>query len=104
VTSCQALRELMPLLEPADRRTAVRHLWQAIAGLYGLMGFLAPLDDGELAALRTLPCPSWPAITAAACDSLDEHDIKLAFVCRREAVAYDEPLYRLAAARRLKLA
>jgi len=104
VTSCQALRELMPLLEPVDRHRAVRHLWQAIAGLYGLMEFLTPLDDPALAALRTRPCPTWPAIAAAACESLDEHDIKLAFACQREAVAYDESLYRLAAARRLKLA
>lgn len=103
VTSCQALRELSPLLAPADRHKAVRHLWQSIAAIYALMGFLAPLTDSELDARRALPCPDWPAIEAAACASLDEHDIKLAFVCRREAAAYDEPLYRLAAARRLKL-
>jgi hypothetical protein len=104
VTSCQALRELTGLLSRADQHKAVRHLWQAIAALYGLMGFLEPLSDAALDALRPLPCPAWPAIEAAACASLDEHDIKLTFVCRREEQAYDEPLYRLAAARRLNLA
>jgi hypothetical protein len=54
-------------------------------------------------ARRKLPCPPWSAIEEAACASRDEHDIKLAFVCRREELAYGEPLYRLAAARRLKL-
>ncbi|MEJ0068749.1 MAG: questin oxidase family protein [Pseudomonadota bacterium] len=87
VTSCQALRELLPLMGRADQHKAVRHLWQAIAALYGLMGFLTPLTDAELDKLRALPCPSWPVIEAAACASLDEHDIKLTFVCRREAQA-----------------
>jgi hypothetical protein len=104
VTSCQALRELLPLLGRADRHKAVRQLWQSIAAIYALMGFLVPLTDDEMAARRALPCPPWSAIEAAACAARDEHDIKLALVCRREAQAYDEPLYRLAAARRLKLA
>jgi len=103
VTSCQALRELMPLLSRADQHKAVRHLWQSIAAIYALMGFLVPLTDAEMAARRALPCPPWSAIEAAACAARDEHDIKLTLVCRREAQAYDEPLYRLAAARRLKL-
>jgi hypothetical protein len=104
VTSCQALRELMPLLGRADQHRAVRYLWQSIAAIYSLMGFLAPLTDDDMAARRRLPCPPWTTIAAAACASRDEHDIKLALVCRREEQAYGEPLYRLAAARRLKLA
>ena len=54
VTSCQALRELIGLLSRADQHKAVRHLWQAIAALYGLMGFLEPLTDAALTPYRAI--------------------------------------------------
>ncbi len=104
MTACQALRELLPYLSPEDEIVAIRYLWQAIASVYGLMGFLEPTPSNELDRLRDLSCPSWDEIKAAATKSLDEHDLKIAFVMSEEEKAYGEPLYRLASARRMKLA
>lgn len=80
-----------------------RHFWQAIASLMPQMGFPSLPDAATLDAWRALSAPDWPEIEAAAAASYDEHDISLVFSAREEMALYGDPLYRLAAARRMGL-
>ncbi len=80
-----------------------RHYWQVIAALMPQMGFPQLPDAATLDAWRALPAPDWPQIEAAAAASYDEHDISLVFSAREEMAVYGDPLYRLAAARRMGL-
>lgn len=86
-----------------DASLLQRHFWQAIASLMPKMGFPALPDAATLDAWRALPAPDWPEIERAAAASYDEHDISLVFSAREEMALYGDPLYRLAAARRMKL-
>jgi hypothetical protein len=103
ITGCQALRELLPYLAADQRVEATRCMWQAIASLYGLMGFIAPMPEQGLNDLRSLAVPEWAAISARARSSMDEHDLKLVFVLREEYRAYGDKLYQVAAARRMRM-
>lgn len=103
VTGTHWLRLILPQLGPADRNRAIRHFWQAIAALYPKMGFPAPLPPEEAARLRTLPCPAWREIAAAACRSDDEHDVSLVWSAREEHAHRGDPLYQVVAARRIGL-
>lgn len=103
ITASQALRELLPFLNAEDRVRAIRYLWQAICAVYGLMGFITPTPDERLEELRHTKCPPWDDIKAAARTSLDEHDLKVVFVMSEEELAYGDPLYQVASARRMKL-
>jgi Questin oxidase-like len=103
MTGAQALRWILPLLAAEVQVHAVRYLWQSIIALYNLMGYLPVPGDDKLDRLRSLTAPSWEAIFAAAKESNDGHDVKLPFVAWAEQQAYGDPLYRYAAALRLRM-
>ena len=81
----------------------LRSFWQGIAALMRQMEFPTLPDEATCEAWRTLPVPPWPEIEATARCSNDEHDISLVFSAREEMARYGDPLYQLAAARRLGL-
>ncbi len=80
-----------------------RRFWQAIAAAFPYMGRPALPSATQVAEWRAQPAPPWPEIHAAACRSLDEHDISLVFSAWQEDALYRDPLYRVVAARQVKL-
>ncbi|MGX9966874.1 questin oxidase family protein [Roseomonas sp. F4] len=104
LTGTHWLRLILPVLDPADQQRAIRFFWQAIASVYPKMGCPLPLDEAAAEALRRLPVPDWPEITAAACASDDEHDVSLTYSALCEEAHWGDRLYRVLAARRLGLA
>lgn len=86
-----------------DADLARRYFWQAIAAVYPKIGMPDLPGEAALDRLRSLPCPDWPVIKAAACRSDDEHDLSFTFSAFEEQTMYGDPLYRVLAARRLGL-
>lgn len=81
----------------------LRVFWQAIAALMPEMGFPVLPDEATVERWRRIHAPGWDEIHAAAATSFDEHDISFAFSAFEEMTVYGDPLYRVAAARRLGL-
>lgn len=90
VAACLAVRTLLPYAK--DPAAARGHLWRALACAY-----LSAGGPAAGAPLRGDEGLSWPEIQARAADSRDEHDIKLAYACRREWEDGGGDLYRRAA-------
>lgn len=101
VTGMHWLRLTLPYCETPE--LLLRQFWQCIAALMGEMKFPVLPDQATLEAWRHLPVPSWDEIRAAAVLSNDEHDLSLTFSAGEEMAVYGDPLYQLAAARRLGL-
>ena len=101
VTGTHWIRLVLPYCDPPE--PLLRHYWQCIAGLMREMDFPALPEPETLERWRTLAVPSWREIEAAAARSYDEHDISLVFSAREEMAVYGDPLYQLAAARRVNL-
>lgn len=101
VTGMHWLRIVRPYVANYD--VMLRHFWQGIAGVMGEMGFPAVPNNATLDHWRTLPVPDWAEIKAKAARSYDEHDISLAFSASEEMAVWGDPLYQLAAARRVDL-
>lgn len=101
VTGLHWLRVVMPYSR--DPETLLRHFWQCVAALMGEMGFPTLPDRETVERWRDLPVPPWETIKAAAAQSYDEHDLSLVFTATQEFGAYGDPLYQLAAARRVGL-
>jgi hypothetical protein len=99
VTGLHWIRVLQPWHNATDEM--VRYFWAGVAGLMNEMRFPVPPLPDTLERWRSLPCPEWPEIFQAACQSFDEHDLSLTFSCAQEEAACHDPLYRRAAARRL---
>jgi hypothetical protein len=94
VTSAAALRSLLPHLDDAAARAAVRYAWQTACALHAAFGRRPPpLDD--------VPSPreSRAALVDMAIANGDEHAIKFTEACLREHALAPSPAY-LAAARR----
>lgn len=89
VTACDAFALLTPYLK--DAALGLRYLWQALACAYLSAG--GPAAGRALLGDDTL---SWEKIRRLACASSDEHDIKLAYACWRQAELYADDLYRRA--------
>jgi hypothetical protein len=92
VTGPSALRMLLPFLEEADARTAVRYAWQAAAGIYAAVGHTPSIgfepqiiDDDEL--------------IDRAVATRDEHAIKFTEACLREERIHPDPAFRESAGR-----
>lgn len=101
VTGMHWVRLVTPFTpEPA---LLLRHFWQTIASLVPKIGFPALPSAEQLDEWRHLPAPGWDEIAAAAIASDDEHDISLTFSAREEEKIYGDPLYRVVAARRVRL-
>ena len=101
LTGCHWLRLLA--LETPLADVALRYFWQAIAAVYPKIDFPDLPDSETLEEWRQAPCPDWREIASAAVKSDDEHDLSLTFSAREEARFYDDRLYQVVAARRLKL-
>ncbi|MBX3605701.1 MAG: questin oxidase family protein [Piscinibacter sp.] len=93
VTSCHALRLLLPCLAtPAARDGALRSYARAYAA--GVVASGIQLQGAPLPA----PPLGWPEIAARACRSNDDHVIKLVHSARAEAEVYGDGARRHAAA------
>lgn len=103
VTGVHWLRIVLPYCDAETRDTMLRVFWQCIAALMGEMKFPALPPAAEVERWRALPAPVWDDIFAAAALSYDEHDISVTFSGSEEDKVYGDPLYRLAAARRVGL-
>ena len=75
----------------------LRYLWQAVLAAYVSVGAPRVTDP------PTNNVPTWDESLALARASLDEHKIKLVDVAHEQDAFYADPVYRRAAARRLKL-
>jgi Questin oxidase-like len=94
MTAVHALRIVMPYLDPSQALPAI---WWALCAAYVAAGS-PEIGDPGMPAL-----PSWESVLAAAVASDDEHDIKAAYTASNEERVYGGELYRLAAARYLRL-
>jgi hypothetical protein len=101
VTGMHWMRVTLPYCPTPE--PLLRHFWQCVAALMGEMRFPVLPDAATLDAWRKLPVPDWSEIKAAAAQSYDEHDISLVFSASEEMKVYGDPLYQLAAARRVGL-
>jgi hypothetical protein len=101
VTGLHWARLVSPYLE--DKESLYRAFWQVIAALVPKIGFPSLPLPSEIERMRCLEAPPWSVIKAAAIRSDDEHDISLTFSCLQEEEIWNDPLYRIAAARRLAL-
>jgi hypothetical protein len=101
VTGMHWMRLVLPHCPAGE--LLLRHFWQCVAALMGEMRFPVLPDAETLEAWRRLPMPDWEVIKAAAAQSYDEHDISLVFSASEEMKVYGDPLYQLAAARRVGL-
>ena len=99
VTGLHWIRVLAPFHDATPEM--VRYFWAGIGGLMNEMGYPSLPSPDAVEIWRALPCPEWPDIFAAACQSFDEHDLSIVFTCCQEEAIYGDPLYRRAAARRL---
>jgi hypothetical protein len=88
VTSCHAVRVLLPFLD--DPQPALHAYWRAYAAGYIVSG-LGDIGETNL--------KSWDAIIAEAIASDDEHVVKLVDSCREEEHAYGGDEWRHAASR-----
>jgi hypothetical protein len=95
VTGTHAYRQVAPFVEPPA--AGVRYLWQALVAAYLSVGAPRVVEP------ESRDAPPWPTTIARAVASLDDHDLKLVEVAREEERFYAEPLYRRAAARRMRL-
>ena len=95
VTGAHAYRLLQPFIEP--RELGLRHFWQALVAAY--VSVHAP----ALVEPAALTVPPWAESARRARASLDEHDLKLVDIAREEEQFYKDPIYRRAAARRMRL-
>jgi hypothetical protein len=101
VTGIHWMRVVLPYLDQPE--PMMRAFWQCIAALMGEMQFPTLPAPATVETWRALPVPDWEAIKAAAAQSYDEHDISLVFSASEEMKVYGDPLYQLAAARRVGL-
>jgi hypothetical protein len=96
VTGTHANRLLSPFVSASGE--GVRYFWQALAAAYVSIG-APPLTDPGPAEV-----PAWEATIEQALGSLDDHDLKFVDIAREEEAFYGDPIYRLAAAHRMRLA
>ena len=101
VTGLHWARLISPLLK--DKEPLYRAFWQVVAALVPKIGVLSLPSSSEIEDMRHRAAPSWSEIKAAAIRSNDEHDVSLTFSCLEEEAVWNDPLYRVAAARRLGL-
>ncbi|ARO14732.1 hypothetical protein BVG79_01386 [Ketogulonicigenium robustum] len=101
VTGFHWLRTIRPHLDDPDALYPI--LWAIIAALIPKIGFPTLPTPEALQQMRAAPAPEWPDIFSAACASPDEHDISLTFSAYQEGAFWGDPLYRVVAARRVKL-
>ena len=97
VTSCHALRVISNCVGSVPE-SLLRYYWEAIGTAYIDIG-LPKLDESSVKD----NLPSWDEIKKAACLSTNDHVIKLVYTCYEEFHHYKNPLYQLAASKKVKL-
>jgi hypothetical protein len=95
VTGAHAYRMLQPFIEP--RELGLRYFWQGLVAGYVSVHAPALLEPASSAV------PPWEESARRARASLDDHDLKLVDIAREEEQFYKDPIYRRAAARRMRL-
>jgi hypothetical protein len=90
ITSCHALRLLMPWCEAPD--VALR--WYALAYAAALVASETRTQQSASNAIEAKP---WSTLIERAVDSENEHVIKLVYTCRAEGEHYADDRYRFAA-------
>jgi hypothetical protein len=98
VTSAAAVRSLLPHLDEATARVALRYAWQAGCALYTTFGDRPP-SEAPLGA----PCESTETLADMAVAHGDEHAIKFTEACVREHRLHPWPGYLVAARSALDL-
>lgn len=101
VTGMHWMRIVLPYTPQPE--ILLRHFWQCVSALMGEMRFPVMPSEQALQKWREFPAPAWSTIFEAARQSNDEHDLSLVFSASEEEKVYGDPLYRLAAARRMNL-
>lgn len=101
VTGVHWMRIVAPYC--AKPEVMLRQFWLCVSTLIPDMGYPALPDTATLEAWRNLDAPSWEKIWSVAAQSYDEHDISIAYSAYEEEQVCGDPLYRVAAARRLGL-
>ena len=93
VTATHALRILLPYLNPTLKSLALGYFWQAL--LAAAITFKTPaLDSPPLTDLNM----AWDDIFILACQSTDDHVLKLVYTCYEESkVSIDSDRYKMAA-------
>ncbi len=86
-----------------DPLPLVRHFWQGILSVYPKIGMPLPASAEEIAELRALAPPPDVEIAAAAVASDDEHDPSLVFTALQEFARTGDPVFRVLAAKRMRL-
>lgn len=92
VTDLAALEPMLPHLDDATARTAVRYAWQASCGLYAAFGS-RPAPEGEI----ETPREARDTLIDMAIAHGDEHAIKFTEACLRFDAIAPSPAYRSAA-------
>ena len=95
VTAAHGFRQLLPFVGAEPR--SLQYLWQAFVAAYISMGTPSITSPGAG------DVPGWDVVIKHAVSSTDEHDLKLVDIAREEESSYGDPLYRRAAARRMRL-
>lgn len=98
VTATHALRVLLPFC--GDEKAACTALWQAHLLAVATVARTVAEKRGPAA---PVPQAGWEEILACACDSQDDHTIKLVYTAWEEGKLRDEAAYRAVAARKLSL-
>ena len=92
ITDVAALGPMLPHLDEATTRTALRYAWQASCGLYAAFGSRsAPMNE------ITAPTEDRERLVEMAIAHGDEHAIKLTEACLRFDAIAPSPAYRAAA-------
>lgn len=99
VTSCHALRSLLPFLDQQDQLLLTQYYWYAIAVYFVILGcerFDLQASTDNKAKL------SWNEIKQRAIASNNEHVIKFVHTCTKESAYYQQPNYQALAEMVLK--
>ncbi|MCZ7644938.1 MAG: questin oxidase family protein [Planctomycetota bacterium] len=94
VTSCQALRLILPYA--GERDAALNAFWHAVCAAWITVEKSGRELERDTAAPGAL---GWDEAFAKAAETLNEHTIKLVYTCRLEARCYGRPAYLDLAAR-----
>ncbi|WP_337270927.1 questin oxidase family protein [Oryzifoliimicrobium ureilyticus] len=101
VTGCHWLRLVSPYVD--EPQYLVMHFWEVVFALYTKIDMPLPPTKDLMEAWRSLPLPDDQAIASAAVASNDEHDHSLVFSAFEEYRYTGDRLYKVAAAKRLRL-
>ncbi|ODN43172.1 questin oxidase family protein [Piscirickettsia litoralis] len=100
VTSCHALRTILPYFKSQQRQElAIRNYWLSLSVVYVMLGCPKYEDIPEISQLL----PTWATLFQLACEHSDPHVIKLVYSCYEEYCHYGDQLYHAIAAQKLGL-